>query len=124
MSAADLSAIVEAARRNNTAREITGMLCHYDGSFLQFLEGEEDVVDEVFSKIKGDPRHRQILEVDRRPIEARLFPDWSMAVVRPGEISPAQQAFCTGLRELEIGADAPHRSAIEGFLTAFRTWMR
>ncbi len=124
MSAAELGGIVEAAQRNNAANDITGMLCHYDGSFLQFLEGPEDAVSRTFDRIKRDSRHRQILEVDRRPIAGRAFGEWSMAAVKLDEMSPAQQAFCRSLRDVEITADAAHRSTIDGFLQAFKSWLR
>nr|QQZ51135.1 BLUF domain-containing protein [Phenylobacterium glaciei] len=36
----ELDAILAASHRNNRRCGVTGMLCHYEGSFLQFLEGE------------------------------------------------------------------------------------
>jgi len=123
-SAETLSGIVQQSQRNNELCGVTGLLCHYDGSFLQFLEGPEPAVDETFERISRDPRHHQIIKVQRRPIQSRAFADWSMAVVKPEEISPAQQAFVRGLRDVEAGADAEHKPAVEGFLQSFRAWLR
>jgi len=36
----ELDAILAASHCNNCRRGVTGMLCHFEGSFLQFLEGE------------------------------------------------------------------------------------
>ncbi len=124
MTSADLNAMIERARRNNTEKGVTGMLCHHDGSFLQFLEGPENAVDETFARIRRDSRHRQVLEVHRRPIDHRAFADWSMAVVKVGDVSPEHQAFSKSLREVEIPADAGHRAEIDGFLQSFKAWLR
>lgn len=124
MEPAELETILEISRRNNVRDGLTGMLCHYDGSFLQFLEGEAAAVTAAFERIRRDGRHTGLIEVDRRRIEERAFPDWSMALAKVQDLSPEQRAFCRGLRQVEIAADARHRHAIEPFLEAFRTWMR
>jgi hypothetical protein len=119
-----LEAILARAQKNNGTRGITGMLCHYDGSFLQFLEGKEADLTEVFAKIRADERHHDILEVYRRPIKERLFPDWTMALVKVDDVSPEQRVFCKGLRSVELAAAAEHKRALEPFLDTFRAWMR
>lgn len=119
-----LSAILDQAQQNNSREGVTGLLCHYDGSFLQFLEGEAAHVETVFGRIRRDQRHRDILEVHRADIATRLFPEWSMGVVRVGEIGQAQQAFCRSLRDIELAAGPAHRSAIAPILQSFRAWLR
>jgi hypothetical protein len=66
------------ARERNAAAEITGMLLHIDGAFLQVLEGEADVVHKLFVSIAADYRHHRILLLMMRDIAERNFPDWSM----------------------------------------------
>ncbi|WP_165842818.1 BLUF domain-containing protein [Phenylobacterium deserti] len=122
-SAEVLSGIVQQSQRNNQQCDVTGLLCHYDGNFLQFLEGPEEAVNQTYDRISRDPRHRQLIQVQRRQIEERAFADWSMAVVKPDDISPAQRAFVQGLRDVEV-AERAHKPAIEGFLQSFRAWLR
>ena len=124
ISAGVLNSILDASCRNNLADGITGLLCHYDGSFLQFLEGEPDAVDRLLDKIALDPRHAHILKVYREPVQERAFADWSMAVVRPDVATSAQQAFCRNLRKVELSANAKQTAALDGFLTSFRAWLR
>ena len=121
---ADLEAILTASRRNNAKRGVTGMLCHYDGSFLQFLEGEDADVEAIFGVIAADPRHSGLVRLYSRPIDARLFANWSMALARPGELDPEQRAFTKGLRDLEVAATPAHAQMVEPFLASFRAWMR
>lgn len=121
---AALSAILDQARRNNAANGVTGMLCHYDGSFLQFLEGAPAAVAETFERICRDSRHHQVLKVLEQPISARAFADWTMAVVKPGDVSPEHQAFCKGLRSVSLTATSDPGGRMSALLQAFTSWMR
>jgi len=67
----------EAAQRNET-RGLTGGLLYCGGNFLQVLEGPEDVVETLYERISGDPRHTWVETVQRDRIEDRMFPDWGM----------------------------------------------
>ncbi|HEX2801578.1 MAG TPA: BLUF domain-containing protein [Phenylobacterium sp.] len=120
----DLDDILAASHRNNRRRGVTGMLCYYDGSFLQFLEGDATDVDAVYGHIASDPRHTGLISLYRQEIQQRLFSDWSMALARVDVIDPEQRAFCKGLRDLELGGAKEHRELVEPFLASFRAWMR
>ena len=74
----ELMDILEASRRNNPKYNITGMLLYRSGYFIQALEGEERDVDAIYEKIKQDPRHQNILVVQKEAIEERAFGEWSM----------------------------------------------
>ena len=76
-----LMALMEKARLRNREQNVTGVLLHDDGSFLQVLEGEESVVSATFEKIAADSRHGKVQVLSRRPIEQRTFGDWSMGVL-------------------------------------------
>lgn len=124
IEAATLSDILAVSQRNNSRQGVTGLLCHHDGSFLQFLEGEEPDVAATFARIQGDPRHRGMIEVFCGPISERAFGDWSMGVARLDKMGEAERAFCTSLRTVELAAGAEHRAALEPFLDTFRAWLR
>ena len=53
----DLAALLEQSRSKNKKLGITGMLLYYKKHFLQVLEGEKDVVFELFRVIRKDQRH-------------------------------------------------------------------
>jgi hypothetical protein len=73
-----LRGLLAGARTANTAIEVTGMLLHQDGAFLQVLEGEPATVDPLFAKIGRDRRHQGVVMLARNEITVRNFPDWSM----------------------------------------------
>ena len=66
------------ARANNEALGISGMLVYHDNAFLQILEGEERVVDELYERIHRDKRHTHCAMLLRSYIDHHSFPDWSM----------------------------------------------
>ncbi|GGB15724.1 hypothetical protein GCM10011380_01470 [Sphingomonas metalli] len=115
----DADAILAVSRRNNVRDGVTGLLLYDGRRFLQVLEGEEADVVRVFDRISRDPRHRAIVILSRRTIEAREFGDWSMAFQRRDEdaaatiarvaslssgASPAVQGTFLGLAEMRRAA--------------------
>jgi hypothetical protein len=78
-SATDLSDLLQSARRRNKDVGVTGMLVFHDGTFLQAIEGENRAVNEVFARVHGDPRHRDLIVLHRGDgPEQRAFGDWPM----------------------------------------------
>ena len=74
---ADLEVILAKARANNSALSVTGLLLYVDGGFLQILEGEEDVLRNLYARIAQDPRHwdaKVLLNCEAQ----RNFGEWSM----------------------------------------------
>ena len=76
--------ILAKSRKNNAARGIVGSLLFGDGCFLQCLEGNADVVDALYERIRTDPRHRDVTVLSRRDISSTSFGAWSMKYA-PGE---------------------------------------
>lgn len=74
----ELDELLLKAKNNNLRNNISGILLHIDGDFLQVLEGEKQNVIALFEKIKHDPRHQSILTVIEGKIQNRQFKDWSM----------------------------------------------
>jgi len=73
-----VSEILAISRRNNATAGVTGLLL-YDGKrFLQALEGSEAAVSTTYERIKLDTRHRGIVLLSSKVVEARSFGDWSM----------------------------------------------
>lgn len=79
---AEIASILTSSVRHNRENGITGMLLYNRGSFLQVLEGEEAALDETYGRIVRDERHHGLLVIDRSPIAARAFADWSMGFHR------------------------------------------
>jgi uncharacterized membrane protein (DUF373 family) len=78
MTQIDLSDILSKSRKNNIDLGITGMLLYGNKTFIQTLEGEEQKVNELISKIRKDNRHGDFRLISKKEIEKRQFSDWSM----------------------------------------------
>jgi hypothetical protein len=85
----DLRALLDQARRNNSARGVTGMLLYVDQSFFQVLEGAEAAVDAIYERIKVDSRHHKLTRIIREPISRRAFGEWTMGFAHISELDLA-----------------------------------
>lgn len=79
VSDSDIEHILLKARERNRQKQITGLLLYCHGTFMQYLEGPEDSLTEVFNIVKNDRRHCNIIQLTRMPILEREFDHWSMA---------------------------------------------
>ncbi len=76
--------ILAKSRKNNARLDVVGGLLFGEGYFLQCLEGDVRIVQNLYSKIEADPRHRDVTVLLQSSISTRTFGAWSMKYV-PGE---------------------------------------
>lgn len=76
----EIAKILESARRNNPAMQITGALLYSGGYFCQVIEGTEEALETLFEIIQMDERHADVTVLHFEPLEERNFADWSMAL--------------------------------------------
>lgn len=95
----DLVKLVNHAFTKNRDHNITGVMYYRDGRFIQCLEGADRDVIGLYAKILEDPRHTKIVTAVVKPIDKRMFPDWSMGLVNglPDELD------VDNLSEVELG---------------------
>ena len=73
-----LKDIIASSKKNNPEEDVTGCLLSGSNSFLQLLEGPEDFIDRLYSKISTDNRHENVITLCDEKIDERLFLSWSM----------------------------------------------
>jgi hypothetical protein len=78
-SKAELLELLDRCRTRNAALDVTGLLLYKDGNIMQVLEGDEPVIEALFSRVRSDPRHAGVIRLFCRPANARDFPDWTLA---------------------------------------------
>lgn len=76
---AQIKEMLERARDFNKVNSITGCLLYYEGTFLQYLEGNQIVVLNLFDRIKVDERHSAVNLLCHSHINERKFTSWDMA---------------------------------------------
>lgn len=107
--------LARAAARFNFEAGVTGVLL-YDGlRFLQYIEGPEDSINVVYSRILSARSHCELIELGRGRVSGRFFPYWSMRLlwVDASEIRSVARSNWDGLsrggalRQLSLVV-APH----------------
>ena len=80
-----LQNILEVSRRKNPAINVTGLLCYDPAFFLQCLEGPRETVNELYSKILKDERHKDVTMLECSDIDKRFFGDWAMGLLKTSD---------------------------------------
>ncbi|WP_400072648.1 BLUF domain-containing protein [Zobellia russellii] len=75
----EIQEMVEKAKEFNKQNNITGCLLYFKERFIQYIEGDETTIRELFERIKLDDRHTGVTYLSGNKIHNREFNDWLMA---------------------------------------------
>ena len=107
----DVRNIMEVANKKNKELGITGCLIYHNKFFLQILEGEKEIVQEIFDTIKLDDRNDQVTLLSTDQSENRLFKEWAMAFYQvPDQVvlSPEEEKVRQELIEISDTSKKPN----------------
>ncbi|MBP7234156.1 MAG: BLUF domain-containing protein, partial [Moraxella sp.] len=62
----------------NTETNVSSVLFFKQGNFLQYMEGSERTITQLFDKIKADKRHKNIHVIEQGQAPNALFGHWKM----------------------------------------------
>jgi hypothetical protein len=97
--------ILETSRRNNARDDLSGLLLVGGRRFLQVLEGPSDAIGNAYARIRQDRRHFALVELSRRHVEERSFPNWSMGYEEePQALLPQVEPLTAGVSNPMIKA--------------------
>ena len=91
-----LTDIYDISQKNNSERGISGCLLIGSNSYLQLLEGPDSAVENLYSKIKVDSRHKKVKKIFEQHIEEKLFSSWSMKFAPFNNIEWGNKEFDAG----------------------------
>ena len=98
ISQQDISDILETSIEFNKANNITGCLLFHNKEFIQLLEGDEKIVEELYARIRKDKRHRNVTLLKTGYKDERTFSKWSMAYHNSSEDNdPEREEFIRNL---------------------------
>jgi hypothetical protein len=89
MDPEELHTILRVSRANNTRHGITGVLCFYEGFFVQVLEGGRAAVNALYNRVVADARHRDVTLLGYEQIAERRFAGWAMGQANMARLNPA-----------------------------------
>ncbi len=114
-----LGELFSQARANNKQLQLTGALLLADDWFVQTLEGDEQVVRDLFARIGADRRHDGVEVLEAGAVPGRVFARWAMAeVADDGEPDIPLIAHVEGISP--AAPRAPVTPDQEGVLTVMR----
>ncbi|QTN38304.1 BLUF domain-containing protein [Cryomorphaceae bacterium] len=85
----ELKELSSSSEQRNKDRGITGFMSYKNGIFVQFLQGPDSAVDQLFNTINKDERHsvKKSLEL---PFDEELFPAWGMRYYGHAQLGPTR----------------------------------
>ncbi len=113
----DFESLLDISRRRNLDDEISGLLVFCRGHFLQVVEGAEQPVADLISRISSDSRHTDITMIYESDIEDRIFPQWSMGFEKVDSEVLVQELLAPAVERGLIGPDVVREALVERFLT-------
>ncbi len=75
----DLERLLTDARAWNKGHDVTGILLHCGGNFMQLLEGPQESVLRTFARVVASSQHHTVTELLNGPASGRIFGEWAMA---------------------------------------------
>ncbi|MDJ0918561.1 MAG: BLUF domain-containing protein [Woeseiaceae bacterium] len=81
-----LESLAAEAAALNFDRGITGYLYFEKDRFVQYVEGDDDIIDELMETIRRDKRHRVLHTVVEHDLKERRFPSWHMRQLHRKEL--------------------------------------
>ncbi len=93
LGVSELRHILAASVRQNDEAGLTGFLLHGHGLFMQVLEGDADAVDATMRRIRKDPRHDRLQELQHDVIHRREFGRWAMGFKDLDAIQLSREPF-------------------------------
>ena len=91
-----LTDIYDISQKNNSESGISGCLLIGSSSYLQLLEGPESAVENLYSKIKVDSRHKKVKKLFEQYIEEKFFSSWSMKFATFNNVEWGNKDFDAG----------------------------
>ncbi|WP_372748946.1 BLUF domain-containing protein [Litorivivens sp.] len=89
-----LMKILHDARSFNAMDDISGILLHDRGYFLQVLEGPAEAIENLLATLRADTRHEQVQVLVDSEVDEKLFPNWQMGF---GDLADPVWSFVPGM---------------------------
>ena len=92
-SAARMGEIAAPARSSNKCNNVSGVLLYTGVHFVEILEGEERVLDEMWSRLQRDDRHVSLVRIGDEPCNERRFAEWKLAYADDQDVGAQVEAL-------------------------------
>ena len=81
LSKEDFNELLESSTKYNNEHDITGVLLSSETNFFQLIEGEEEKVKKLFSKIEKDTRHKNLIKIIDKRVDRPAYDGFIHSIV-------------------------------------------
>ncbi len=81
----EIKDLLDKTAQYNNKHDIRGVFLYAEGNFFQILEGEKDLVEELFEEIKKDDRHKNIIQVVGKNMKHGAFDGFKAEMVKESQ---------------------------------------
>ena len=110
--------ILHNSRLHNEALGITGILLYSEGTFIQVLEGKDNIINALYARIKADQRHKDVVTLIDEPISEKSFAKWLMGFAITDKVKTEKLVgYLRSVKELDLNTgNGAAVSAIKDFI--------
>ncbi len=101
----------------NNRNDLTGILLYSEGNFFQVIEGEENIVKDLFENIQKDPRHHNVMQLFGKAIHKEAFDGYKADFIS-GNAAYDQEKFKSYLKQIEMLDDSTQK-AVKNMIKVF-----
>ena len=83
----EIKQILKKSVEYNKTANVSGALLFNQNYFAQVLEGDRKAITQTFCRISQDPRHSDVVILEAKPVDERIFLDWSMAFAGHSDVA-------------------------------------
>lgn len=73
LSEEEIQKVLSYSRNWNNENNITGILLYSDGNFFQVLEGDKELLESLFSRVRIDKRHQNVMVIFEKEVSLPKF---------------------------------------------------
>lgn len=81
----ELKTTYDKFKKFNDMNGITGLLIHYDKNVIQYIEGEEDIIRNLYNRIQKDNTHKSIIKLTEETSTERRLDDFKLCLYKNKE---------------------------------------
>ena len=115
--------LMELANKSNQAnldKGLSGLLLHNSTHFLQILEGPKEHIENLYQKIRKDPRHSEVVLIALEPIPLRLHSELGMKFINANDLDEIATYLPTIYQDNELPTiNSSYNSRTKKFINQF-----
>lgn len=114
----EINEILTHTEKNNNKLEITGILLYSEGNFFQVLEGPREDLQTLYTKIKLDSGHYDLISIFEKEVDEPIFQKYTseFTSIDTRYKSKEVEAYLTKIKTLSPAVQSSVKYILKNFL--------